>query len=111
MRHALGVTRKVALVLAVLTTAAIWSKPVTAQPAQPQEKSPSQEQQAQDVQQLKAKLQQLEQMMGEVKGQITALEGQPGTRDFRSCSSRLPTPKPFRIYHSNCETGTLVRFK
>jgi TolA-binding protein len=111
MRHPLGVTRKAVLFFVVLTTAAVWSKPVTAQPAQPQETTLSQEQQAQDVQQLKAKLQQLEQMMDEVKGHITALEGQPGTRDFRSCSSRLPTLKPFRICHSNCETGTPVAFK
>jgi hypothetical protein len=48
MRHALRVTRK-AVFFVVLTTAAVWSKPVT---AQPQETPASPEQQAQDVQQL-----------------------------------------------------------
>jgi hypothetical protein len=71
MRHALGATRKVVLFFAALTTAAVWSRPVT---AQPQGTPVSPEQQAQDVQQLKAKLQQLEQMMDEAKAQINALE-------------------------------------
>jgi len=69
MRHALRVTRKAVLFFAVLTTAAVWSRPVTAQPAQPQ----SQDRQR-DIQQLKDRLQQLEQSMGEVKAQINALE-------------------------------------
>jgi hypothetical protein len=74
MRHALRVTRKAVLSFALLTTAAVWSRPVT---AQPQETPASPEQQAQDVQKLKAKLQQLEQMMDEVKGKLNTLEGQP----------------------------------
>ena len=68
MRHALRVTRKAAICFAVLTTAGVWSRPVTAQPRE------TPEQQAQDVQQLKAKLQQLEQMMDEAKAQLNALE-------------------------------------
>jgi hypothetical protein len=79
MKHAHGVTRKAVLFFAVLTTAAVWSKPVTAQPAQPQATNVSQEQQAQDVQQLKAKLQQLEQMMDEVKGKLNELESRPAS--------------------------------
>src|ERR1700751_5675887 len=74
MRYAFGVTRKAVLVFVALTTTAVWSKPLTAQsqetPALPQ-------QQAQDVQQLKMKLQQLEQMMDEVKGKLNELERQP----------------------------------
>ena len=79
MRHAPRVTRKAVLFLAVLTTAAVWSRPVIAQPAQPRETPASPEQQAQDVQQLKVKLQQLEQMMDEVKGKLNELEGQPAS--------------------------------
>ena len=48
MRHALTVTRKAVLFLGVLTTAGVWSRPVTAQPAQPHETPASPEQQAQD---------------------------------------------------------------
>jgi len=66
MRHAPEVTRKAVLFFAALTTAAVWSRPVTAQPQ-------SQDRQ-QDIQQLKDRLQQLEQSMGEVKAQINALE-------------------------------------
>ena len=79
MRQALGVTRKAVLFFTVLTTAAVWSGPVIAQPAQPRETPASPEQQAQDVQQLKVKLQQLEQMMDEVKGKLDELEGQPAS--------------------------------
>lgn len=50
----------------------VWVQPVQGQ---------SQEARTQDIQQLKDKLQQLEQMMGEVKGQITALEGDSGTQN------------------------------
>ena len=63
----------------MLTTAAVWSRPVIAQPAQPRETPPSPEQQAEDVQQLRVKLQQLEQMMDEVKGKLNELEGQPAS--------------------------------
>jgi hypothetical protein len=73
MRHALKVTRKTVVFLAVLTPAAVWSRPVT---AQQQETPASPEQQAQEVQQLKAKLQQVEQMMNEMKGKLNELEGQ-----------------------------------
>ncbi|HTF66911.1 MAG TPA: DcaP family trimeric outer membrane transporter [Edaphobacter sp.] len=58
--------------IALLFLSVIWIPPVQAQ---------SQNTRTQDIQQLKDKLQQLEQMMGEVKGQITALENQPGVRD------------------------------
>ena len=68
MRHALRVTRKAVLFFAVLTTAAVWSRPVTAQ-AQSQDRQ-------QEIQQLKDKLQQMDQMMGEVKAEIKALESQ-----------------------------------
>lgn len=76
MRHALGVTRKAVFFFAMLTTAAVWSRPVT---AQPQETPASPQQQAQDVQQLKVKLQQLEQAMDEVKWKLNELEGQPAS--------------------------------
>ena len=76
MRHAFKITRKAAFLFAVLTTAAVWSRPVT---AQPRETPTSPEQQAQDVQELKVKLQQLEQMMDEVKGKLNELEGQPAS--------------------------------
>jgi hypothetical protein len=85
MRYAPGVTRKAVLFLAILTTAAVWSRPVAAQPAQPRETPVSPEQQAQDVQQLKAKLQQLEQMMNEAKAQLNALE-----------TAEKPSPAPSR---------------
>ena len=68
MRQALRVTRK-AVFFAALTTAAVWSRPVTAQ-AQSQNRQ-------QDIQQLKDKLEQLEQSMGEIKAQINALETAP----------------------------------
>src|SRR3981081_3894018 len=71
MRHALRVTRKAVFLFAVLTTAAVWSRLVTAQSAQAQ----SQDRQ-QEIQQLKDKLQQMDQMMGEVKAEIKALESQ-----------------------------------
>ncbi len=74
MRCDLRVTRKAVAFLAILTLSVVWSKPGT---AQSQESPPSSDQQAQDVQQLKAKLQQLEQMMDEVKGKLNELEGQP----------------------------------
>ena len=51
--------------------------------AQSQEPPPSSDQQAQDVQQLRAKLQQLEQMMGEVKGKLDELEGQPAAHSSK----------------------------
>jgi TolA-binding protein len=67
MRHALRVTRKAVFLFALFTVSAVWSRPVT---AQPRETPASPEQQAQDVQQLKAKLQQLEQMIDEMKGKL-----------------------------------------
>ena len=79
MTHAHSVTRKAVLFIAALTAAAVWSKPVAAQDAQPQETTASASQQAQDIQQLKVKLQQLEQMMDEVKGKLNELEGQPAS--------------------------------
>jgi hypothetical protein len=66
MRPAPRVNRRAVLFFAVLTTAAVWSRPVTAQPQ-------SQDRQ-QDIQQLKDRLQQMEQSMGEIKAQINALE-------------------------------------
>ena len=72
MRCDLRVTRKAVAFLAILTLSAVWSRPVTAQLQVP----PSPDQQAQDVQQLKAKLQQLEQMMNEVQGKLNNLESQ-----------------------------------
>ena len=56
-----------ASLIAVLFISVIWARPAQAQ---------SQDTRTQDIQQLKDKLQQLEQMMGEVKGKITVLEGQ-----------------------------------
>ena len=74
MRRDLRVTRKAVAFLAILTLSVVWNRPLT---AQPQQSSPSSDQQAQDIQQLKAKLQQLEQMMDEVKGKLNELDGQP----------------------------------
>ena len=74
MRYVPRVTRKAVLFLAVLTIAVVWSRPVT---AQMHETPVSPEQRAQDVQELKAKLQQLEQMMDEVKGKLNKLDGPP----------------------------------
>ena len=76
MRFDLRVTRKAVVCLTVLTFSALWSRPGA---AQLQEPLPPSNQQAQDVQQLKAKLQQLEQMMNEVKGKLNGLEGQSAT--------------------------------
>ena len=70
MRSNLKNARNSASLIAVLFISVIWVQPAQAQ---------SQDTRAQDIQQLKDKLQQLEQMMGEVKGKITVLEGQPGT--------------------------------
>jgi TolA-binding protein len=89
MRHALRVTRKAVLFFAVLTTATVWSRPLT---AQPQETPASPEQQAQDVQQLKAKLQQLEQMMDEMKGKLNELEGQPVSNHASEISAASTGP-------------------
>ena len=70
MRSNLKNARNSASLIAVLFISVIWVQPAQAQ---------SPDTRAQDIQQLKDKLQQLEQMMGEVKGKITVLEGQPGT--------------------------------
>lgn len=65
----------------VSLSAVLFLSVILAQPGQAQSQdSRSQDTRTQDIQQLKDRLQQLEQMMGEVKGQITALEGQPGTQ-------------------------------
>ena len=74
MRHALRVTRKAGVFFAVLATAAVWSRPVTAQSAQPQSQSTQQE-----IRQLRDKLQQMNLMMDELKLELNALEqqGQP----------------------------------
>ena len=72
MRSNLKNARNNASLIAVLFISVMWVQPVQGQ---------SKDTRAQDIQQLKDKLQQLEQMMGEVKGQITALEGQPGTQN------------------------------
>jgi hypothetical protein len=70
MRCDIRVTRKAVASLAILAVSVVWSKPATAQ------SQDAQTQQTTDVQQLKAKLQQLEQMMDDVKVQINALEDQ-----------------------------------
>jgi hypothetical protein len=72
MRSNLKNARNNASLIAILFISVIWIHPVHAQ---------SQDTRTQDIQQLKDRLQQLEQMMGEVKGQITALEGQSGTQN------------------------------
>jgi hypothetical protein len=76
MRHALRVTSKAAFAFALFIEAVLWNTALTAQVSQQQKTLTSPEQQAQDVQQLKAKLQQLEQMMDDVKGKLNELEGQ-----------------------------------
>ena len=76
MRRDLRVTRKALAFLAILALSVVWNAPLT---AQSQESPQSADQQAQDIQQLRVKLQQLEQMMGEVKGKLDELEGQPAS--------------------------------
>src|SRR5271170_158200 len=70
-RPRVGVSMKTitstALLLFALST--IWIQPAAAQ---------SQDEQKQDIQQLKDKLQQLDQMMNEVRGEIRSLEGAQG---------------------------------
>jgi DcaP outer membrane protein len=73
MRCDLRVIQKAVAFLTILTLSLVWSKPGA---AQLQEPPPSSDQQAQDVQQLKAKLQQLEKMMDEVQGKLNNLESQ-----------------------------------
>jgi len=72
MRSNLKNARNNASLVAVLFLSVMWGQPAKAQ---------SQDTRKQDIQELKDKLQQLEQMMGEVKGKITVLEGQPGTQN------------------------------
>jgi hypothetical protein len=69
--------------IALFFLSTIWMPPVQAQ---------SQDTRAQDIQQLKDKLQQLEQMMGEVKGEITALEAQPGKSSAAGVQEGQSTP-------------------
>jgi cell division protein FtsB len=64
--------------LMLFALSAIWIQPVAAQ---------SQDGQKQDIQQLKDKLQQLDQMMSEVKGEIRALED--GRRQPRTGGRRV----------------------
>jgi outer membrane DcaP-like protein len=71
MRANLTNAQNNAYLMALLFIFVIWAQPARAQ---------SQDSRAQDIQQLKDKLQQLEQMMGEVKGQITALEVEPAAK-------------------------------
>ena len=78
MRCDLRATQKAISFLAILTLSVISSKSLTAQ------SQGAQTQQAADVQQLKAKLQQLEQMMDDVKIQLNSLEAQPGRQDSSS---------------------------
>jgi DcaP outer membrane protein len=79
MRSNLKNPRNTALLIAVLFGSVAGVSPAQAQ---------SQDTRAQDIQQLKDKLQQLEQMMGEVKGQITALEGQSGTPNPEAAAAK-----------------------
>jgi hypothetical protein len=72
MRSNLKSAQSAASLIALLFISVVWSQPTQAQ---------SQENRTQDIQQLKDRLQQLEQMMGEVKGRITALEGQAATQN------------------------------
>jgi len=69
MRPNLKNARNNVTLIAVLFISVVW--------VQSAAQAQSQDTRAQDIQQLKDKLQQLEQMMGEVKGKITTLEGQP----------------------------------
>jgi hypothetical protein len=70
MRSNLRTTWKIITSTAVLlfVLSAIWIQPAQAQ---------SQDERKQDIQQLKDKLQQLDQMMNEVRGEISTLEGTP----------------------------------
>jgi hypothetical protein len=77
MRSKLKNARNSASLIAVLFISVICVQSAQAQ---------SPDTRAQDIQQLKDKLQQLEQMMGEVKGKITVLEGQPGTPSSEASS-------------------------
>jgi hypothetical protein len=80
MRCDLRVTRQAVAFLAVLTLSVVWSKPLSAQPAQPQSQSAQQE-----IRQLRDRLQQMDLMMDELKAEINTLERQgqqpsPGTK-------------------------------
>jgi hypothetical protein len=75
--------RKISSLIALLLIAIVWIQPARAQ---------SSDAQAQDIQQLKDKLQQLEQMMNDVKGQITALENRPATPAPAATPTPAPTP-------------------
>jgi hypothetical protein len=79
MRCDLRVTRKAVVSLMVLTLSVVWSKPGIPQSQEPPvtpARVQSQNRQ-QDIQQLKDKLDQLEQAMDEVKGKLHELEEQP----------------------------------
>src|ERR1700730_10338422 len=71
MRCDLRVTRQAFAFLAVLTLSVVWSKPLTAQPAQPQSQNTQQE-----IRQLRDRLQQMDLMMEELKAEINTLERQ-----------------------------------
>jgi hypothetical protein len=75
MRSDVKDARNNASLIAVLFLSVIWVQPARAQ---------SQDARTQDIQQLKDKLQQLEQMMGDVKGRIAALEGSPGAQNLEA---------------------------
>src|SRR5271154_717928 len=75
MRLNLKDARNNASLIALLFISVIWVQPAQAQ---------SQDTRTQDIQQLKDKLQQLEQMMGEVRERITVLEGSPGTQNLEA---------------------------
>lgn len=81
--------------IALLFLSVIWIPSAQAQ---------SQNTRTQDIQQLKDKLQQLEQMMGEVKGQITALENQPGVRDSTTGVAESKSA-PSNTLHSSVVTS------
>jgi len=85
MRSDLWITRRKIILTALLLLAlsALWIQPARAQ---------SQDERNQDIQQLKDKLQRLDQMMNEVKGELRALEGAEPTPAGDQKAAAQPEP-------------------
>src|SRR5271169_2659377 len=83
MRSNLQITKKIIISAALLlfSLSAIWIQPARAQ---------SQDERKQDIQDLKDKLQQLEQMMNEVKGEINGLESTSQTPAIAPAAGQNP---------------------
>jgi len=85
LNHASKFKRLSGFLLLALALSLIWTQSARAQ---------SQDTQKPDVQQLKAKLEQLEQMMNDLKGQISVMEGAPKT-PVSGISAEKPTAETY----------------